>query len=58
MVPMLPPWMIERLNEAEKAQQERFRRDDAARPRVYAPEPARQPEPKHEEPRSVYRIEL
>jgi hypothetical protein len=56
---VMPPWMIEELNKAEKEQKERMRREEANRPRVYAPEPAR-PAPKSEEPsnRGVYTFEL
>ncbi len=56
---MLPPWMIEEMNKAEKAEKERRRQEEANRPRVYVPEyEPRAPEPKKEEPRGVYRIEF
>jgi hypothetical protein len=56
---VMPPWMIEEANKAEKAEAERRRQEEAARPRVYAPEPpSKKKEPEAPEPRGVFRIEF
>lgn len=56
---MLPPWMIEEMNKAEKAEKERRRQEEANRPRVYVPEyEPRAPEPKAPSNRGVCIIEL
>lgn len=54
----MPPWMIAELEKEERAAEERRRQEDAARPRVYAPEPPRHTPAAENNHRGVFRIQV